>query len=229
MKTLAKYWKIVLALLLAAAALVVILTQYLPGRNAYEDRRTTLQANIDGLQASLAEAAKYPEGIEEDVAAAVRELEASRLELYKHFPSQMKEEDQLLYLLGLEEQFGGGSGELGYSLDLHDIFLEKFNVDISYTFGTTQPLLALSDGAILGGQTITVYFSGAYENVKEMIRYLGEEEVQLTSIQYASMYWQDDTVSGTFTLLNYLLSSELLDYRMPVVDMPDTGKTNIFQ
>lgn len=230
MKTLAKYWKIVLAFLLAAVALVVILVGYLPGKTEYETRKATLNQNINMLQVSLTEAMKYPDDLSEEVEAATAELEASRKELYEHFPAQIKEEDQLVYLLGLEDQFASGdSGELGYSLDLHQIFLDKFGVDISYTFGTATPIMALSDGAILGGQSITVYFSGAYENVKEMIRYLGEEEVQLTSVQYATMYWKDDEVTGTFTLLNYLLDSDLLEYHAPVVNMPDTGKTNIFE
>lgn len=229
MSTLAKYWKIVLALILAVIALLVVLLVYLPGRAKYELQKVALNGNISVLQTSLAEALKYPADMEEDIQAATKEVEDSRLELYQHFPSQMKEEDQLLYLLGLEDAFGtDDSGELGYSQDLHQIFLDKFGVDITYSFGTDTPLLTLSDGAILSGQTITVYFSGPYDRVKEMIRYLGTEEVPLTSIQYASLYWSDDAVTGTFTLLNYLLDSDLLEYHIPVVDMPDTGKSNIF-
>lgn len=229
MSTLAKYWKIVLALILAVIALLVVLLVYLPGRAEYEMQKLTLDGNISVLQASLTEALKYPADLEEDIQTATQEIEDSRLELYQHFPSQMKEEDQLLYLLGLEDAFGtDDSGELGYSQDLHQIFLDKFGVDITYSFGTDTPLLTLSDGAILSGQTITVYFSGPYDRVKEMIRYLGTEEVPLTSIQYASLYWSDDAVTGTFTLLNYLLDSDLLEYHIPVVDMPDTGKSNIF-
>ena len=229
MSTLAKYWKIVLALLLAVAALLVVLMVYLPGKPSYETRTTALHSDITTLQNSLAEALKYPADMEEDIQAATKEVENSRLELYQHFPSQMKEEDQLIYLLGLEDAFGtDDSGELGYSQDLHQIFLDKFGVDITYSFGTDTPLLTLSDGAILSGQSITVYFSGPYDRVKEMIRYLGTEEVPLTSIQYASLYWSDDAVTGTFTLLNYLLDSDLLEYHIPVVDMPDTGKSNIF-
>ncbi|WP_130870904.1 hypothetical protein [Intestinimonas massiliensis (ex Afouda et al. 2020)] len=229
MSTLAKYWKIVLALILAVIALLVVLLVYLPGRAEYEMQKLTLDGNISVLQASLTEALKYPADLEEDIQTATQEIEDSRLELYQHFPSQMKEEDQLIYLLGLEDAFGtDDSGELGYSQDLHQIFLDKFGVDITYSFGTDTPLLTLSDGAILSGQTITVYFSGPYDRVKEMIRYLGTEEVPLTSIQYASLYWSDDAVTGTFTLLNYLLDSDLLEYHIPVVDMPDTGKSNIF-
>ena len=229
MSALAKYWKIVLALLLAVAALLVVLMVYLPGKTSYETRKTALNSDITTLQNSLAEALKYPADMEEDIQAATKEVENSRLELYQHFPSQMKEEDQLIYLLGLEDAFGtDDSGELGYSQDLHQIFLDKFGVDITYSFGTDTPLLTLSDGAILSGQSITVYFSGPYDRVKEMIRYLGTEEVPLTSIQYASLYWSDDAVTGTFTLLNYLLDSDLLEYHIPVVDMPDTGKSNIF-
>lgn len=229
MSTLAKYWKILLALLLAVAALLVVLLVYLPGRAEYEMQKLTLDGNISVLQASLTEALKYPADLEEDIQTATQEIEDSRRELYQHFPSQMKEEDQLLYLLGLEDAFGtDDSGELGYSQDLHQIFLDKFGVDITYSFGTDTPLLTLSDGAILSGQAVTVYFSGPYDRVKEMIRYLGTEEVPLTSIQYASLYWSDDAVTGTFTLLNYLLDSDLLEYHIPVVDMPDTGKSNIF-
>ena len=230
MKTLVKYWKIILALLLAIAAGFIFLMRYLPEKSAYEARKATLDSNIAALQVELTKAQQYPADLEDDIQAATAELEESRLELYEHFPSQLKEEDQLIYLLGLETAFGeADTGELGYSQDLHQIFLEKFDVDISYTFGTATPLMLLSDGAVLSGQTVTVYFSGPYESVKEMIRYLGTEEVQLTSIQFANMYWQDNEVTGTFTLLNYLMNSDLLEYEMPAVEKPETGKTNIFE
>ena len=230
MKTLGKYWKIILALLLAIAAGFIFLMWYLPEKSAYEARKATLDSNIAALQVELTKAQQYPADLEDDIQAATAELEESRLELYEHFPSQLKEEDQLIYLLGLETAFGeADTGELGYSQDLHQIFLEKFDVDISYTFGTATPLMLLSDGAVLSGQTVTVYFSGPYESVKEMIRYLGTEEVQLTSIQFANMYWQDNEVTGTFTLLNYLMNSDLLEYEMPAVEKPETGKTNIFE
>ena len=46
MSTLAKYWKIVLALLLAVAALLVVLMVYLPGKTSYETRKTALNSDI---------------------------------------------------------------------------------------------------------------------------------------------------------------------------------------
>ena len=229
MSALAKYWKLVLAALLAAAALAVFLLLYLPERDRAAERIAQLGADVAQLQLQLAEAARYPEGAEEDVAAAMAELEASRLELYRHFPAELREEDQLLYLLGLGDQFGGGGGELGFSTDLRQVFLEKFNVDITYTFGTPAALLALSDGSLLQGQTVMVYYSGGYGDVKEMIRYLGEEAPSITSIQFADMRWLDGEVTGTFTLLNYVLDSGLLEYQEPAVEAPETGKTNIFE
>lgn len=228
MRTLAKYWKVILAFLLVLAAIPVFFTVYLPGRHEFEAENDRLNQNIASLQETIAANARYAD-IQDQLPAALEELDASRRALYQNFSSEVREEDQLAYLIDLEEQFGKGSSELGFNLPLYEQFYEKFGVRISFSFGEIMPVALLSDGAVLKGQTITVYFSGGYENVKNMIEYIAEDS-RLTSIQYASMDWdeQHGGVLGSFTLLCYLLDSDLVDYQEPNVAVSGIGKPDIF-
>ena len=228
MKAIVRNWKALLAIVLVLAAAAVYFLGYRPGAENFARQREQLTQQNAQLQTTIAENERYKD-VQDQLSPALDAIEESRASLYDAFPRGMREEDQLLYLLGLGDQFGGGGGELGFSTDLRQVFLEKFNVDITYTFGTPAALLALSDGSLLQGQTVTVYYSGGYGDVKEMIRYLGEEAPSITSIQFADMRWLDGEVTGTFTLLNYVLDSGLLEYQEPAVEAPETGKTNIFE
>ena len=207
MKGIGRYWKAILALVLLVAAIPVILAVYFPGKKAFEAEQRRLNASISGLQVTIAENQRYAD-IQDALPGAEEALEASRLELYQHFPVELKEEDQIMYVLYLEELFG---------------------TEITFSFGSTDSLAVLSDGAVLGGLTLTVNYDTDYQGFKDMIEYLATDE-RVTSIQYATMDYdkEADRVVGSLTLLCYVLDSDLLEYQPPQVTEPDTGKPNIF-
>ena len=105
MKSLAKYWKLIIALILVLAALWIYFTKYQTEKTAYEAESQQIQSIISVLETQLANNLKYKD-IQDELDAAKAELEQSRVELYQHFPEELKEEDQILYALYLETVFG---------------------------------------------------------------------------------------------------------------------------
>lgn len=207
MKQLAKYWKIILALVLLLAAVPVIFMGYLPAKREYEAEERRLNTSISALQKTIAENLRYAD-IQDALPDAEAALEGSRLELYQHFPVELKEEDQIMYVLYLEELFG---------------------TEITFSFGSVDSLAVLSDGSVLGGLTLTVNYETDYQGYKDMIDYLATDE-RITSIQYSTMNYdaETDKAVGSLTLLCYVLDSDLLEYLPPDVTVPNTGKDNIF-
>ena len=65
MRGLKKYWKVVLAVILAAAAIPVTLVGYLGGRADFDAQRDALDAEILTLQATIVEGARYADMQEE--------------------------------------------------------------------------------------------------------------------------------------------------------------------
>jgi len=104
MKSLAKYWKLVIALILVGAALWIYFQKYQTEKAAYEAESQQLQNIISILETQLANNLKYKD-IQDELDDAKAELEESRVELYQHFPEELKEEDQILYALYLETVF----------------------------------------------------------------------------------------------------------------------------
>lgn len=207
MKTLAKNWKVVLALLMVMAAMPVFFLGYLREKKAFEAEESRLDSEIGALQATIAENLRYSD-IQEQLPDAQAAVEESRLALYQKFPTELREEDQIMYVLYLEE---------------------LFETEISFGFGTVAPVQVLSDGAVLEGLTLTVNYETTYQGFKEMIDYLATDS-RITSIQYATVDYdaETDTATGSLTLLCYIMDSDLLpEYQEPDVTKPQTGKPNI--
>lgn len=210
MKTLAKNWKLVFALLMVMLALPVFFLGYLREKKAFEAEREELNTRITTLQQTIAANRQYAqyEDIQEQLPEASAALDDSRLELYEHFPRELREEDQIMYVLYLEEQFG---------------------TEISFSFGTVSPIRMLSDGALLEGLTLTVNYETTYQGFKDMVDYLATDS-RITSIQYATVDYdaENDVATGTMTLLCYIMESDLMEeYQEPDVTEPRTGKNNI--
>lgn len=207
MKTLKQNWKAIVALILVIAAVWVYFTGYRPAAKEFETKEKELNTMITALQNTIAENLRYVD-VQDKLPEANEQLEKSRLELYKKFPTELKEEDQIMYVVYLEDTFG---------------------TEIQFSFGTVEPLLPLSDGSTLCGLTLTVNYQTNYEGFKEMINYLASDE-RITSIQFATMEYDEpnDVAIGTLTLLCYVIDSELLEYMEPDVTTPSTGKPNIF-
>ena len=206
MQQLKKYWKALVAVVLLIA-FAMVFSNYLSESQAYRAEMDKLEANNQALQNKVDANMKY-EGVQDKLEDASAQLMASRLELYQKFPVEMKEEDQIMYVLYLEKIFG---------------------TEIFFSFGQAQPMTVLKDGAKVMGLTLTVNYQTTYDGFKDMIDYLATDS-RVTSVQFAQIQYDaaSNTAVGTVTLLLYLIDSELLDYVSPDVDVPDTGKDNIF-
>jgi hypothetical protein len=206
MQFLGKYWKALLAVILLIAV-VIVYSNYDAERKAHKAEVNQMNTNNTALQNRVEDNLKY-EGVQDKLEEATAQLMASRLELYQKFPVEMKEEDQIMYVLYLEKIFG---------------------TEIQFAFSTAQPMIALKDGATLMGLTLTVNYQTSYDGFLDMINYLATDS-RVTSVQFAQIQYDanSDTAVGTVTLLLYLIDSDLLDYVKPEVNVPDTGKDNIF-
>ena len=208
MKRIGKYWRVILALVLAGAALWVFLGVYRPAKADYEAKYARLNSNISLLQSAIAENLRYA-GVQEAIPEAEAELEASREALYAKFPQALREEDQIMYVVYLEELFG---------------------TEIQFSFGVEEGIAVLSDGTALDGLTLTVNYDTNYEGFKRMVQYLSTDD-RITSVRFSSMQYDptSDRAVGTVTLLRYILNSDPERYVPPQVTTPDTGKVNIFE
>lgn len=206
MMQLKKYWKAIVAVVLLIA-FALVLSNYFSERQAHQAEVDKLQSNNHMLQDKV-DANKEYEDVQDELEDASAQLMASRLELYQKFPVEMKEEDQIMYVLYLEKIFG---------------------TEIFFSFGQAQPMTVLKDGAKVMGLTLTVNYQTSYDGFKDMIDYLATDS-RVTSVQFAQIQYDaaSDTAVGTVTLLLYLIDSDLLDYVSPEVNEPDTGKDNIF-
>lgn len=207
MKTLIRNWKAVVAFLLLVAAVCVMFLVYRPAKQEYESKEKELNTMITALQSTIAENLRYVD-VQDDLPAANEAITASRLELYKKFPTELREEDQIMYVVYLEDTFG---------------------TEIQFSFGEVLPMLPLSDGSTLCGLSLTVNYQTNYAGFKEMINYLASDS-RITSIQHATMEYDDtnDIAIGSLTLLCYVIDSELLEYQVSDITTPSTGKPNIF-
>lgn len=230
-KAIVRNWKALLAIVLLLAAAAVFFLGYRPAAALFIQQRDQLTEMNTQLQTTIADNERYKD-VQDQLAPSLDVIEESRQALYDAFPDRMREEDQLLYLLYLDQTIGTGDKELGYTQELHDLFVQRFGEssgDIEFTFGDITPIQILSDGAILGGLNITVYYHASYTELKEMVQALATDE-RITSIQYATFNYNipEQKLVGQMTLTVYLLQTLEDTYEEPTVMVPDTGKTDIF-
>ena len=207
MKFLAKYWKVLLALVLVFAAVYFYLTKYKVEKLAYEFQMTSLQMQITAMEKKIAENLQYAD-IQDKLDEAKAELEASRLDLYQVFPVDMKEEDQIMYVLYLET---------------------LFKEEIFFSFNKPATLMQLSDGSNLQVLELVVNYKTTYQGFKDMVDYLATDS-RVASVQEATIDYdaENDVAQGYVKLWLYLMDSNMLEYMRPDVAIPETGKENIF-
>ena len=200
-------WRLILGIILLLAAILTFTKVYLKEKKEHEQQVSTLNMYISALEMNIAENLKYA-GIQDELDAAIEEVKASQLELYESFPVELKEEDQIMYVLYLETLFG---------------------TEINFSFSTPQAMGMLSEGTLMG-MTLTVNYEATYDGFKEMINYLATDD-RIVSIYNATIEYDDATnkASGEVTLLLYLIDSPLLNYASPDVKVPETGKDSIFE
>ena len=207
MKALGKYWKVILAFLLLIGAVLVYVLQYLPAKTAYETEKASLQNMIGTMQVQIAENQKYAP-VQDQLEDAAKAVEESRKELYSKFPVELKEEDQIMYMLYLEEKFGR---------------------EVVFSFAEEIPMLGLSDGAQLQGVTFGFDFVTSYAGFKNMVQELATDSV-ITSVRYATMQYDSasDLMMGQLIVTRYVMADGR-EYEAPVVTTPTVGKDNIYK
>lgn len=222
MKILGKYWKVLLALILVGAAAWMYFNVYETEKNAYESKTKQIKSMITALEARIQENMKYAD-VQDKLEEANAQIDASRQELYGHFPADMKQEDQIMYALYLETIFG-----TEINLDKVSHIHPNYR-GINFVFGTPQPMMQLNDGSVLMGLTMTINYDTTYEGFQDMINYLATD-ARIVSVQYADIQYdaENDKALGTMTLLLYLLDSEFAEYPPYEIFVPETGKENIY-
>ena len=208
MKFLGKYWKVLLAVALIVFAAFLYFDTYRTEKAEYEAKTANMEVMIQVLETKIAENRKY-EPYQDQINAAKEELVASRLGLYEHFPVEMLQEDQIMYVLYLETLFG---------------------TEISFAFNEEQPLVVLSDNAVVEGLVLTVNYKTNYEGFKDMVDYLATDS-RITSVYECTIDYdvKTDVAQGYMTLILYEIDSALLDYANPDVRVPTTGKDNVYK
>ena len=207
MKALGRYWKVLLALILIGLAVFFYFDTYQTEKVAYETKVRQMETMILALEDKIAQNMKYAD-VQDKLADAEAEIQASRLELYEKFPVEMLEEDQILYVLYLES-----------------IFKEE----IYFSFSEPVELVPLQDGTSFQGLLISVNYKTTYEGFQEMVNYIATDSriasVYESTIEYDA---ENDEVVGYLTLILYLMNTDALEYLPPNILVPETGKDNIF-
>ena len=207
MKVLAKYWKVLLAIILALAAAFFYFNKYQTEKLAYEAEVKQLEMMIMTMQKNIQENLKYAD-VQDKLEDAKAEVAASRLDLYEAFPVQLLEEDQIMYVLYLET---------------------LFKEEIFFSFGDSAQIVALQDGSVLEGLLLTVNYKTSYKGFQEMVEYLATDS-RITSVLESTIEYdaQQDVAVGQMTLILYMMNTEAMEYTAPDVAVPETGKNNIF-
>ena len=208
MKLLGKYWKLLIALILIGVSVFLYQNKYRAEEAAYETQIQQMQMLSDALTKSIQKNKRY-EDIQDELEAAKAELDASRLSLYQHFPVELKEEDQIMYVLYLETIFG---------------------TEIHFSFNKAQTITGLYDGSTLQGLILQVNYDTTYEGFKDMIRYLASDS-RITSVYDATISYDVKTnkATGVLNLILYLVDNKLVEYVEPDVAIPELGKENLFK
>lgn len=215
MRLLSKYWKALLALILAGAAAFLFVNVYQTEKRAYEYDKEVLTSTITHLQQNIATNTPYKD-VQEEITAEREKLAASRLNLYNHLPVDVKQEDQIMYVLYLESVFG---------------------TEINFEFSEPTDIIELQDGSILKSVDLIVNYRSTYQGFQDMINYLAQDtrvvSIDKSNIKY---YPKQDLAIGFVKIKLYLLDTtnsvdpEIRKYVKPeIINEPETGVENIFE
>lgn len=207
MSVLKKYWMGLLSLVLVLAAAVLVFMKYLPAKQLFETEKSTLTTQNMIVQTQLMENQRYA-NVQDQLAPAREAIEASRTELYAKFPVEMKEEDQIMYMLYLEDKFGK---------------------EVTFSFTQAETILTLSDGAELQGMTFAFDYETSYAGFKKMIQELATDS-RITSVRYATLDYNaaEDSMTGQMVVTVYLMDDGRA-YEAPSVAKPSVGKDNPYK
>ncbi len=180
-----KYWKLFLGLLLILAAVFVYTLGYMPAKAEYERRSAELLTSIVNMEREI-EAKNSSAAVTAQTVAAIEELESVRAALYGKLPEDIKEEDQVRYVIWLEEHLGE---------------------EIDFYLGDSQTAAELSDGAQLRELSLELSCSCTYEQLCELLEHL-ENEDRISSVRIGRMELDKDRnkINGSMTVVSYVLT-----------------------
>lgn len=207
-KAVLRYWKLFIALALIGAAIFIYKDKYVKEEAAYQAQMEQMEMLSEALEKSIQKNLRYKD-IQTDLEEARAELDASRQELYGHFPVELREEDQIMYVLYLETLFG---------------------TEINFTFSQPVSLVALNDGTDMQGLLMQVNYNTTYQGFKDMVSYLATDD-RVVSVYDATIEYDQskNKVSGTLSLILYLMYNQDLTYTDPDIAIPELGKDNLFK
>ena len=177
------YWKLFLGLLLIFAAVLVCTCGYMPAREEYLRERALLEESLSMLQHESIQNSSYLD-VMEQIPAARKAVADIRSELFELLPSEMKEEDQLLYVADMEA---------------------VFDKEISFDFGETEELAVLDSGAVLAGLKLTLNFPANFDEFRSIVKFL--EQQYLVYVSSAALEYDPitDESRGSVTITHYLI------------------------
>ena len=231
MRAIARNWRLLLALLLIAVAVLIFFMVYKPAEEDYQreakaqnDMIGILMKNIQNEQADIDKTVqanlKY-EPVQDELPEAVEQLKESRSALYELFPAEMREEDQIMYVVYLEK--------------LLKEMEEDLDNDIQFSFADFELRSPLSDNSAFGGITLVVNYVTHYDTFKKLVDYLATDE-RITSVRFVTMdYFESyELLSGSLVLYLYMIEPydyiSSNDYVEPEVPTPEEiGKDSIFK
>lgn len=226
MNFLKRNWKLLLAFLLLAAAVPVYFLGYRPAKLKYEAEQLLLNMSIQSLRQTIEDDRRYAE-VQPLIDPAKETVNESWKALCEKFPTEMREEDQILYILYLEDIFNDAKKkaqeERKEKTDEDDELLIDFN------FGSMEYLKVLNNG-VLGGVSLVVNYETNYQGLQDLVRFLATDE-RVTSVRNVRVDYDKETdkATGEMTVLCYVLSDYTDVYEVPEVDAPEkVGKDNIY-
>lgn len=202
-------------LLYVAGILSVVLTYtlvVLPGR----EKRAELKNEAAELEAELEQAeqhAKMQEYYEQETAAMQIQVD----EVLAAFPADIKEETAIMYADMLENKS-----------DIHIPGISIGAGNLLYTLGQDSGE-NVNDGVSLYGTQITYSFTVPYEDMKQVIQTIQEEEAQ-RNIETITLSYEAGSgeLAGSMTVNMYFVTGTDKAYAAPDVPAMSLGTENIF-
>lgn len=225
MRAFAKLWKVWIAVILFGVAAYLYFVDYRTEEIKYELTTAQMQTMIAAQRSKLNEDMAYAD-VQEEIEVAKVDLAASRLDLYKHFPKEMREEDQLMYAVYLETVFGT---EIMVPVTTPQLGTPVPAPQLGFDFGEIQAINVLTDSSLILGLELVINYETTYDGFKEMINYLATDS-RITSVKSAIMNYDEekDVMTGYLTLTIYMLESPAVQYTAPDIAVPETGKDNVY-
>ncbi len=207
MKIYIKKWMIALLLLLIGIAGVLISYHsfYRPAVDECEKLERSvknLQDSVAVAKANLQQKAYYEEETEKLISQTQELMDTL------HFPGEILEEDQILYIQKVEKETGQKQSLI--------------------SFGTNNTLYT-AGSLVLQEKTYPFTYTTTYEGLKELIGYFVDNDEEPCSLESLTISYdaQTDTCTGTMILRRYyLIGAE--EYTPPVIPGVEIGTEQIF-